>query len=300
MAYLDSTGLSTLWAKIKATFGANLDISTASTTVDIKLKNKAATPADLDTITIPAATDSKAGVMTAAEHSKLDGIDSQANKYVHPTTSGNKHIPSGGQSGKILKWSADGTAEWGDETGATLYSGTGQNTDGAMTQKAATDTFLTSHQDITGKADKATTLAGYGITDAKIASGVITLGSDSITPLTSHQDITGKADKATSLSGYGITDAYTKTEVDAKLAGAARYKGTLASEVAFTALTNYKQGDYYVVSTSWTSTSLGITLDAGNMIFCNSDYSSAFSASDFDVIQADIEAIPDSVINALS
>lgn len=52
--------------------------------------------------------------------------------------------------------------------------------------------------DVSGKADKATTLAGYGITDAKIASGVITLGSDTITPLTSHQDISSKADKVSS------------------------------------------------------------------------------------------------------
>ena len=34
-----------------------------------------------------------------------------------------------------------------------------------------------------------TTLAGYGITDAKIESGVITLGGNTITPLTSHQTI---------------------------------------------------------------------------------------------------------------
>lgn len=34
------------------------------------------------------------------------------NNYVHPTTSGNKHIPSGGSSGQFLKWSADGTASW--------------------------------------------------------------------------------------------------------------------------------------------------------------------------------------------
>ena len=47
---------------------------------------------------------------------------------------------------------------------------------------------LTSHQDISGKADVATTLAGYGITDAKIANGVITLGSNSITPLTSFTE----------------------------------------------------------------------------------------------------------------
>jgi len=37
---------------------------------------------------------------------------------------------------------------------------------------------------------KPTTLSGYGITDAKIESGVITLGSDTITPLTSHQSVT--------------------------------------------------------------------------------------------------------------
>lgn len=67
--------------------------------------------------------------------------------------------------------------------------------------------YLTTHQDISGKADKATTLSGYGITDAKIASGAITLGSNTITPITSHQDISGKADKATTLAGYGITDA---------------------------------------------------------------------------------------------
>lgn len=43
-------------------------------------------------------------------------------KYTHPTTSGNKHIPSGGAAGQVLQWSADGTAVWGDVplTGGTL------------------------------------------------------------------------------------------------------------------------------------------------------------------------------------
>ena len=36
-------------------------------------------------------------------------------KYTHPTTSGNKHIPSGGSSGQILRWSANGTAVWGND-----------------------------------------------------------------------------------------------------------------------------------------------------------------------------------------
>lgn len=66
-------------------------------------------------------------------------------------------------------------------------------------------TFLTSHQDISGKADKATTLAGYGITDAKIASGTITLGSNTITPLTSSSTL-----NAAKLSG-AIPSAVTAT-----------------------------------------------------------------------------------------
>ena len=45
--------------------------------------------------------------------------------------------------------------------------------------------------------------------------------------LTEHQDISGKADKATTLAGYGITNAYTKAEIDGKLSGAMKYKGTV-------------------------------------------------------------------------
>ena len=60
------------------------------------------------------ATTSAHGLMTAADKTKLNGIAANANNYSHPTSSGNKHIPSGGSSGKILKWSADGTAAWGD------------------------------------------------------------------------------------------------------------------------------------------------------------------------------------------
>ena len=33
-------------------------------------------------------------------------------KYVHPTESGNRHVPSGGVSGQILLWASDGEATW--------------------------------------------------------------------------------------------------------------------------------------------------------------------------------------------
>lgn len=90
---------------------------------------------------------------------------------------------------------------------------------------------------LAGKADKATTIAGYGITDAytKVAidkllnnklnkmpfDDVPTLNSPSyLTSGAVYTALLGKADKATTLGGYGITDAYTKAEVDDKFTAA--------------------------------------------------------------------------------
>lgn len=58
------------------------------------------------------ATTSVNGFMSSTDKTKLDGVATNANNYVHPTTSGNKHIPSGGATGNILVYSADGTAVW--------------------------------------------------------------------------------------------------------------------------------------------------------------------------------------------
>lgn len=81
--------------------------------------------------TYSAATTSAAGLLSAEDKTKLDGIAAGANKYSHPTTAGNKHIPTGGAAGQILKWSASGTAVWGDEKDTT-YS-----TMGAASSSAA-------------------------------------------------------------------------------------------------------------------------------------------------------------------
>lgn len=61
---------------------------------------------------------------TAAYETKLKGIADNANNYVHPSTAGNKHIPSGGSSGQILRWSADGTATWGADNNTTYTAAT--------------------------------------------------------------------------------------------------------------------------------------------------------------------------------
>lgn len=119
------------------------------------------------------------------------------------------------------------------------------------------------HPHDTSKADAATTLAGYGITDAKIESGTITLGSNTITPLTAipasgvtagtYKSVTVGTDgrvtagtNPTTLSGFGITDAYTKTEIDTKLTGGMHYKGSVQTVADLPASGN-EVGDFYNV-----------------------------------------------------
>lgn len=79
------------------------------------------------------------------------------------------------------------------------------------------------------KANKSTTLGGYGITDAftktevtnslaSKADKATTLGgygiADAFTKTEVTNSLSGKADKATTLGGYGITDAYTRSEAN--------------------------------------------------------------------------------------
>jgi hypothetical protein len=72
---------------------------------------------------------------------------------------------------------------------------------------------------LTDKVAAATTLAGYGITDAytkEEANNAITAA------------VADKANAATTLAGYGIADSYTKAEVDAALVNLAAKATTLA------------------------------------------------------------------------
>lgn len=133
--------------QINTTYLKGLSVSGRTITYT-KGNNTTGTITTQDT-TYSDATTSAHGLMTAADKKKLDGIATGANNYSHPTTSGNKHIPAGGSSGQILRWSADGTAVWGADNNTTystgtastsgltkLYTGTGTATDGTMTQAA--------------------------------------------------------------------------------------------------------------------------------------------------------------------
>lgn len=55
--------------------------------------------------------------------------------YTHPTTPGHKHIPEGGASGQILKWKANGEAQWEDEYRPTVDNALNASSTNAIQNK---------------------------------------------------------------------------------------------------------------------------------------------------------------------
>ena len=122
------------------------------------------------------ATPSAAGLMSAQDKAKLDGIATNANNYSHPTGDGNLHVPATGttNNGKVLK------------AGATAGSLTWSNV---------------AFSEITGKP---TTLSGYGIADAAPSSHVSSGGGAHAVATASAAGFMSAADKA-KLDGLSIT-----------------------------------------------------------------------------------------------
>jgi len=57
------------------------------------------------------------GRNVSVDGAKLDNIEASANNYVHPTTAGNKHIPTAGAANQVLTYLSSGTAQWSDPSG---------------------------------------------------------------------------------------------------------------------------------------------------------------------------------------
>jgi hypothetical protein len=101
MKLLDEKGLTTVWAAIKNTFTSKsdadekyakkiealLDIDIDYTEHDITINTYHVDNIDTGNTTIDSATSTYAGVMTAADKNKLDGISSGANNYKLPVAS---------------------------------------------------------------------------------------------------------------------------------------------------------------------------------------------------------------------
>lgn len=132
---LNKEGLARFWAHVVSLVGSKVDkvdgkgLSTNDFTTTEK--EKLAGIADsADSVAVSASLTSGTKIGSVTVNGSATDLYAPA-AYSHPTTAGNKHIPSGGSSGQILRWSAAGTAVWGADNNTT-YSAATTSADGLM------------------------------------------------------------------------------------------------------------------------------------------------------------------------
>lgn len=322
--HLDGTGLSQLWAKVKELFvakEAGKGLSTNDYTTDEKTKLNGieagakvnvqsdwnATSGDAFIKNKPESLPANGGnaetvnghtvnsdVPANAEFTDTKPVDMKGATASAAGTAGYVPAPEAGSQGKFLK--ADGT--WADPTNTTYEEATEEKA-GLM---SAADKKKVNGMDaaIAAKADKATTVSGYGITDA-------------YTKMEVNAELGKKADTATTLEGYGISDAYTKTATDAAIkkavdtavAGVYKIKGSIA--FAKLPTQGMVAGDVYNITDDFTTTAAfvegaGKQCKAGSNVVYTADgwdvMAGTYDFSDF-VMKSDIQFLTEDEINAI-
>ena len=92
---------------------------------------------------------------------------------------------------------------------------------------------------------------------------------------------------------YSLKDKEARAAVDAlqtAVSSSLIFKGVVSSAADLTSLKNYKVGWTYKANASFELTSLG-KLEIGDMIICISDYSSSYKASDWTVVQNNVDTM---------
>ena len=193
----DTTGTAT------TTIETNTKISSSGiTTNKVTVSGATATTLENGKLTVGAATVQNTGFAVGSSSLNNGSL----------TVDGNNKLTTAGLTASKVTVGAV-TVSGGKVSGLTDAALSAVSTE-AVTGKQLNATNTT----VAGKADKATTLTGYGITDAYTKTETTAAIDTAKTELTTA--IGKKADAATDLAGYGITDAYTKTAADEKITAA--------------------------------------------------------------------------------
>ena len=317
--YLDYDGLLYFWQKIKANFVTGISYDSTSKKIS---QTKNGSSSDIVTLSTVAtsgsyndlsnkpsnASGSAAGFMSSDHYTKLEGIASGAEVNVQsdwnqttdtaddfiknkPTIPTLKNV-----FGKVKVGSSTIEADTTQDT-LELYAGsnitlTPDTTNDKVTIAATDTTYSNASGSAAGlmSSDHYTKLEG-------IASGAeVNVQSDWNQSTNTADDYIKNKPTLGAAAAKGIVstissdsdDLPTATAVKAYVSGAvtggAAFQGTAPTTFA---PTNYVAGWYWVVGTA--GTYVGETCEPGDMIFATSNYSSAYSASDFDVIQTNLD-----------
>lgn len=234
----------------------------------LELKAPLASPALTGTPTAPTAavaTDSTQIATTAFVHDVVDALDTGVSDVT-----------------------VDGTSVVTSGVAAIDLTGKQDNITGAAT--TITDSNLTASKALISNSSGKVAASSVSSTELGYVSGVtsaIQTQLNAKAPLASPA-LTGTPTAPTATAGTNTTQiattAFVKSAVETAVTGVASFQGTAPTTFA---PTNYKKGYYWVVGTA--GTYAGETCEPGDMIFCTADYVSAYSASDFDVVQTNLD-----------
>lgn len=99
---------------------------------------------------------------------------------------------------------------------------------------------------------------------------------------------------------YHLKDEETKTAVENLqnvVSSSLVLKGVASSATSITSLTNYKIGWTYKVNADFTIDNLG-KIENGDMIICIADYNSGYKASDWTVVQNNVDTMTGATTSA--
>ena len=198
--------------------------------------------------------------LTGSDGSTTSVADSNTT-YTHPTTAGNKHIPSGGSSGQILRWSASGTAVWGADNDTTYTFSDGLSANGTTVSNSGVRTISTG-----------------------TSNGTISVNTNGTSANVSVKGLAGAAYKAVDTS---ISAASTSTNLPTSQAVAAFVEGkgykTTDNNTTYTFATGDSNGQIKVTPSGGSAQNISVK-GLGSLA-----YKSSLSASDVGALASSLK-----------
>lgn len=212
----------------------------------------------------------------------------------HQDISGKADKVSGATAGNVATLDANGNI---------VDSGKSADSIGTDTKNTAGSTNDASKLFLVGAKSQAANAQTFSQANAYATGGKLFSNAKEVVNLSDEQALTNKTYNGFTLAAAcakavdtSISEGSTSTNLPTSKAvadaiaaakvGAAMFQDTVDAATDISGLTNYKKGYYWIVATA--GEYAGETCEVGDMIFCVSDYSSAYKASDFSVVQSNL------------
>lgn len=284
MAYLNEAGVTALWNKLKNRDITGTSISTEADSAQLDLVYGSG---DKSSFVLSGASADAAGLMSAADKTKLDSLAIDQAFNVKSTNA-------------IMNGSV---AQLFSSMYTRMVCGTNRKTLNNVSYHEERFSQKQGKIDEEGSVDlEAKSFNFYNICFSddyfdRVHDYVNLTSYYSLKPEQTFTSVKVDTPAAGDNSTFCATTAFVQNAINTAMTSASAFQGT-TKDYTTIANTSYKKGWYWVASAAFTLGSESIEI--GDMIFCISTKGSASATTDFSVVQANLTSIPTTYIDALS